>query len=150
MWKCRSFPGHWPRSMSLKVSFESETTEMYLQRMRFQGMALVCYTVSEQHKGWGYNPLPSENLSINYSCSLPIVVSPYLRCCYCRFNSPHLLIREFGMDMYTLLCLKCIVNKDLLYSTWNSAQCYVTAWMGESLGENGYMYMYGWIPLLST
>ena len=87
-------------------------------------------SVSEQHKGWGYNPLPSENLSINYSCSLPRVVSPHLRFCCCRFNSPHLLIREFGMDMYTLLCLKFIVNKDLLYSTWNSAQCYVAAWMG--------------------
>ena len=33
--------------------------------------------------------------------------------------------REFGMDMYTLLCLKWITSKDLLYSTWNSAQCYV-------------------------
>ena len=26
--------------------------------------------------------------------------------------------------MYTLLYLKWITNKDLLYSTWNSAQCY--------------------------
>ena len=23
---------------------------------------------------------------------------------------------------------------DLLYGTWNSAQCYVAAWMGEGLG----------------
>ena len=35
--------------------------------------------------------------------------------------------REFGMDMYTLLYLKWITNKDLLYSTWDSAQCYVAA-----------------------
>ena len=34
------------------------------------------------------------------------------------------------MDMYTLLCLKWITSKDLLYSTWNSAQCYMAAWMG--------------------
>ena len=33
------------------------------------------------------------------------------------------IIREFGMDMYTLLFLKWITNKDLLYSTGNSAQC---------------------------
>jgi len=26
------------------------------------------------------------------------------------------MVREFGMDMYTLLYLKCITNKDLLYS----------------------------------
>ena len=40
------------------------------------------------------------------------------------------------MDMYTLLYFRWITNKDLLYSTWNSAQCYVPAWMGgESGGE---------------
>ena len=33
--------------------------------------------------------------------------------------------REFGMDMYTLIYLKWITNKDILDSTWNSAQCYV-------------------------
>ena len=34
------------------------------------------------------------------------------------------------MDMYTLLYLKWIANKDLLYSVLNSAPCYVPAWMG--------------------
>ena len=34
------------------------------------------------------------------------------------------------MDIYTLLCLERITNKDLLYSTGNSAQCYVAGWMG--------------------
>ena len=34
------------------------------------------------------------------------------------------------------------------YSTWDSAQCYMAAWMGGELGENGYMYMYGWVPSL--
>ena len=33
--------------------------------------------------------------------------------------------REFGTDMYTLQYFKWITKKDLLYSTWNSAQCYV-------------------------
>ena len=33
------------------------------------------------------------------------------------------------MNMYTLLYLKWMTNKDLLYSTWNSAHCYVAAWM---------------------
>ena len=53
------------------------------------------------------------------------------------------IVREFGMDMCTLVYLKWITNKDLLYSTWNSAQGYVAAWMEGTLGENGYMYMYG-------
>ena len=30
------------------------------------------------------------------------------------------IVRDFGMDVYTLLYLKWIINKDLLYSTWNS------------------------------
>ena len=53
------------------------------------------------------------------------------------------IVRDFGKVMYTLLYLKWITNKDLLYSTWNSAQCCVAAWMGVGLGENGYMCMYG-------
>ena len=44
------------------------------------------------------------------------------------------VVREFGIDMYTLLYLKWITKKDLLYSTGNSAQCYVAAWMGREFG----------------
>ena len=44
-------------------------------------------------------------------------------------------VREFGMDMYTLLYLKWITNKDLPYSTGNSVQYYVAAWMGGKFGE---------------
>lgn len=33
------------------------------------------------------------------------------------------LVREFGMDMYTLLHLKWKGNKALLCSTWDSARC---------------------------
>ena len=53
------------------------------------------------------------------------------------------IVRDYGKVMYTLLYLKWIINKDLMYGTWNSAQCYMAAWMGEGLGENGYMYIYG-------
>ena len=54
------------------------------------------------------------------------------------------IVREFGTDMYTLLYLKRITNKDLLYSTGNSAQCYVAAWMGgESEGE--WIHVYIWL-----
>ena len=37
------------------------------------------------------------------------------------------IVRDFGKVMYTLLYLKWLTNKDLLYSTGNSAQCYVAA-----------------------
>ena len=42
------------------------------------------------------------------------------------------------MDIYTLLYLKQISNKDLLDSKiwiWNTAQCYVAAWMGGKIGK---------------
>ena len=42
--------------------------------------------------------------------------------------------RGFEMDRYTLLYFKWIAIKDLLCSTWNSAQCYVAAWMGGEFG----------------
>ena len=45
------------------------------------------------------------------------------------------------MDMYTLLYLKWVTIKDLLYGRGNSAQCYVTAWMGR--GE--WIHVYVWL-----
>ena len=44
------------------------------------------------------------------------------------------IVREFGTDMYTLLYLKWITSKDLLYSPGNSTQCYVAAWMEGKFG----------------
>ena len=93
-----------------------------------------------------------------------------------RKNKREGIVREFWLDMYTLLyscwCLvetntillnnypsiknkqikkiKWITNKVLLYSTWSSVQCYVEPWMGGHLRENGYTYMYVWVPLPST
>ena len=46
------------------------------------------------------------------------------------------IVKDFGKVAYTLLYLKRITSKNLLYNTWNSAQCYVPAWMG------GRMYTY--------
>ena len=40
--------------------------------------------------------------------------------------------------------LKWITNKDLLYSTWNSAQYYVAAGMGGELGGE-WMHVYVWL-----
>ena len=42
-----------------------------------------------------------------------------------------------------LLYLKQITNKDLLYSTWDSTQCLWQPGWEQSLGEKGYMYLYG-------
>ena len=53
------------------------------------------------------------------------------------------IVKEFRMDMYTLLCLKCITNKDLLYSIWISAQYCVAAWMGGESGGEWNLYIYG-------
>ena len=43
--------------------------------------------------------------------------------------------------MYTLLYLKWVTNKDLLYSSENSAHVMLQPGWEGSLGENGYLYM---------
>ena len=48
------------------------------------------------------------------------------------------------MDTYTLLYLKWMTNKNLLYSTGNSAQCYVAAWMGGEFGGE-WVHVYIWL-----
>ena len=56
------------------------------------------------------------------------------------------IVREFGIDMYTLLYLKwtyCIAHGTLFHVMWQPG------WEG-SLGENGHMCMYGWVPSLFT
>ena len=55
-----------------------------------------------------------------------------------------------GEDMHTAMFKMDNQQGPTVCSTGNSAQCYVAAWLGAELEENGYMYMYGWIPLLST
>ena len=55
------------------------------------------------------------------------------------------IVRELGMDMHTLLTLKWITSKVLLYIQHMELCSTVTwqpGWLG-SLGEDGYMCMYG-------
>ena len=59
------------------------------------------------------------------------------------------IVREFEMDSYTWLYLKWITNKELLYSTWNSAQCYMAAWMKGGVGEE-WIHVYMWLSPFSV
>ena len=45
------------------------------------------------------------------------------------------MLRELGINMYTLLYIKWISNRVLLWNTEYSAQCYVAAWMGGEFGK---------------
>ena len=49
---------------------------------------------------------------------------------------------EIGIDIYTLLYIKQITNKDLLYSAGHSTQYSVMAYMGKESKKSEYMYMY--------
>ena len=51
---------------------------------------------------------------------------------------------EFRMDRYTLLYLKWITSRDLLYRSWNSIQCYMAVWMGGEFGEE-WIHVYAWL-----
>ena len=46
---------------------------------------------------------------------------------------------EIGIDIYTLLYIKQITNKKIMYNTGKSTQYSV---MGKNLKKTGYMYMY--------
>ena len=46
--------------------------------------------------------------------------------------------------MVELLYLQWITNRELLSSTWNSAQCYVAPWMGVRLGRE-WIHAYLWL-----
>ena len=50
--------------------------------------------------------------------------------------------QEFGINIYTLLYIKQIINKDLLYGSGNSTQYSVTTIWAKNLKKNGYMHMY--------
>ena len=51
--------------------------------------------------------------------------------------------QEGGIVVYTLLYLKWITSTDLLYSTWNFAQCCMAAWMQGGWGRMcTYIYIY--------
>ena len=51
---------------------------------------------------------------------------------------------RFEIDKYIPLYLKWMTNKDLLYSTGNSARCYVAAWMEGEFG-GGWLHVYVWL-----
>jgi len=54
------------------------------------------------------------------------------------------IVREFGIDRYTLPWLKCVTDKDILYSTGNSAQQYMATWMGGEFGGE-WIHEYVWL-----
>ena len=51
---------------------------------------------------------------------------------------------EIGIDVYTLLYVKLITNKDLLYSTENSTQYSVVTYMGKECIKE-WIYVYVWL-----
>ena len=49
------------------------------------------------------------------------------------------MVKRVWDDTYSLLYLKWIINKDLVYSTGNSTRCYASAQTGEGFGGWGGM-----------
>ena len=58
------------------------------------------------------------------------------------------IVRRFGIDMYTLLYLKWVINKDLLYSTETLLNIMQQPKGGKNLKKSRYRYMYNGITLL--
>ena len=58
-------------------------------------------------------------------------------------NIKQTLIKSYSRK-YTLLYLKCVTSRLLLYSTGNSSQCYVAAWMGGEF-EGEWIHVCVWL-----
>jgi len=87
-------------------------------------------------------PMACDLLHLNVRSRTLNSVHPYL-------SSPFLLY--FIKKEMTLLYLKWITTKDLLYNTRNSAQCYVAAWIAGEFGREWIdVYIHDWVALLST
>ena len=87
-------------------------------------------------------PMACDLLHLNVRSRTLHSVHPYL-------SSPFLLY--FIKKEMTLLYLRWITTKNLLYNTWNSAQCYVAAWMGgESGGEWIHVLIYVWLSAFTV
>ena len=56
---------------------------------------------------------------------------------------------EIGIDIYTLLYIKQITNRNPLYSTGNSTQHSIMIYMGKEL-EKKCMYVCRWVALLCS
>ena len=96
---------------------------------------------------WGSEAILDSDVVVMYLTTSCSSASPIK----CNANS---LETSSHLTSLHLSCCKeteGITNKDLLNSTWNSAQCYIwqLGWE-ECLGENEYMCMYGKVPLLFT
>ena len=59
------------------------------------------------------------------------------------------IVRKFGKVRYTLLYLQWIANKVPPYSTWNSVQRDVAAWMGGEFGGE-WIHVYVWLSPISA
>ena len=62
-------------------------------------------------------------------------------------------VGEFGIDMHTPLYLKWIINKDILYGTGNTVQCYTlitTNYWEKNLKKNIYMYIYIYVYICES
>ena len=59
------------------------------------------------------------------------------------------IVREFEVDMHTMLYLKLITNKDLLYSTWDSSQYYAVAWIEWETGRE-WIHVYTELSLFAA
>ena len=54
------------------------------------------------------------------------------------------MYREFGLCIYTVLCIKWIINKNLLYTTGNSTWYSVESYMGRKSKKEG-IYLCVWL-----
>ena len=91
------------------------------------------------HTGWSKSHGEGETLY-----DIPYMWNPYRLREQTWFlglgNNGEGIVREFGIDMYTLLYLNCIINKDLLDSTRSLLSTLQWPIWEKTLKKSGYVY----------
>ena len=100
----------------------------------------------------GYNVIPRQQWSSIISVHLIIFYPLSNRLAwYSTLISIKIIFifKEFKSSMCLMPYLKWITNKDLLYSSGNSAQCYAAAWIGGEFGGE-WMHVYVWLSFFTV
>ena len=62
----------------------------------------------------------------------------------CPLNIVHVHISRFKMDHQQGTRIKDKMDNKQRYSTWNSAQCYMAAWIGGEI-KGQWIYVFKWL-----
>ena len=124
-----------------------------MQCLVVQSCPTLCNPIDCSPPGFSvHGDSPGKNIGVDYHALLWVIFPtqgsnpglPLSRWILYRLSHQGSPVYAWHTRKQLLLYLKWKTNKNLLYSTGNSAQCYVAAWMGGGFGGEG-IHVYAWL-----